>query len=109
SVSGQTVTFTATISVIAPGSGTPSGTIQFQIDGSNAGNPVSVSTSGGLTTASFSTTTLAVGAHTVTASYNGGDKFASSAGTLSGGQLVKSGAGGNVAVTLDSSSGVLTI
>jgi hypothetical protein len=109
SVFGQTVTFTATISVLAPGSGTPSGTVGFQIDGSNSGNPVSVNTSGGITTASFSTTTLTVGTHTVTVSYSGDGNFASSTGTLSDGQIVKNGAGGNVAVTLNPSSGLLTI
>src|SRR5207253_1722869 len=52
-------------------SGTPTGAVQFQIDSSNAGSPVNVSTTGGVTTASFSTTTLTVGSHTVTASYGG--------------------------------------
>src|SRR5205807_216801 len=61
SVSGQSLTFTAIISV--QGSGTPTGTVQFQVDGSNAGSAVSVSTTGGVTTASFSTATLAVGTH----------------------------------------------
>src|SRR4029077_7751075 len=109
SMSGQSVAFTAIISVTAPGSGTPTGTVQFQIDGINAGSPVSVHISGGLITASFSTTTLAVGTHTVTASYSGDTNFTSSTTTLSGGQVVGSGAGGNVAVTLDPATGLLTI
>jgi hypothetical protein len=80
SISGQSVTFTATISVTAPGAGTPTGMVQFQIDASNAGSPVSVNTSGSLTTASFSTSMLAVGTHTLTASYSGDMNFATSSG-----------------------------
>src|SRR5207302_632259 len=88
SVFGQAVSFTAAISVQSPGAGTPTGTVQFQIHGLNAGSPVSVSTSGGLTTASFGTATLAVGAHAITASYNGDDSFATSIGSVFGGQTV---------------------
>src|SRR5439155_11310319 len=84
-VFGQSVTFTATIGVP---SGTPTGTVQFQIDGSNAGNPVNVTTAGGVTSATFSISTLTVGTHTVTASYSGDVNFASSSGALSGGQTV---------------------
>jgi S-adenosylmethionine/arginine decarboxylase-like enzyme len=88
SVSGQSVTFTATISSSPPGAGTPTGTVQFLIDGSNAGGPLIVSNAGGETTASFSTATLTVGTHTVTASYSGDDNFAGSTGSLTGGQVV---------------------
>src|SRR5260370_589586 len=82
SASGQSVDFTATVSVQSPGAGSPTGTVQFTIDGSNAGSRASVSTSGGVTTASFRTATLAVGTHTVTASYRDDGNFASSSGTL---------------------------
>src|SRR5207237_4225638 len=61
STAGQNVTFTATISIHAPAAGTPTGTVQFQMDGSNAGSPVNVNTTGGVTTASFSSSTLTVG------------------------------------------------
>jgi hypothetical protein len=88
SVFGQSVTFTATIRASNPQAGTPTGTVQFQIDGSNAGNPVTVSTTGNVTTASFSTITLAVGSHSVTANYSGDSNFASSTGALAGGQSV---------------------
>src|SRR5205823_1398883 len=86
SVSGQSVTFTATVSDSAPG--TPTGTVQFVIDGSSAGSPVNVSTTGGVTTATFSTATLAVGTHTVSATYSGDANFSGSNGTLAGGQTV---------------------
>jgi N-acetylneuraminic acid mutarotase len=85
---GQSVTFTATVSVMPSGGGTPTGTVQFQIDGSNAGNAVAVSTSGGVTTASFSISTLAAGTHTVAATYSGDSNFPMSTGTLNGGQVV---------------------
>ena len=38
SVYGQSVTFTATVASNPPGSGTPTGTVQFQIDGTNFGS-----------------------------------------------------------------------
>jgi hypothetical protein len=81
SVIGQNVVFTATISA-GGGSGTPSGTVQFAIDGRNFGSPVSISGSGGVSTASFSTASLNVGTHTITASYSGDVSFAGSSGSL---------------------------
>jgi autotransporter-associated beta strand protein len=76
SVFGQLVTFIASVSIPSPGAGTPTGVVQFQIDGNNFGNPVSVTTSGGQTTASFSTAALAAGAHSISASYSGDANFA---------------------------------
>ena len=71
---GQSVTFTATLSAVSPGAGSPGGTIQFQIDGSNYGAPVTVS--GGA--ASVSDSSLSSGSHTITATYSGDANFASS-------------------------------
>jgi hypothetical protein len=88
SVFGQGVTFTATVRLRGPGSGTPTGTVQFQIDGSDAGSPVSLRSAGGAATATIRTSTLAVGAHTITASYNGDGNFTGSTGMLTGGQGV---------------------
>jgi hypothetical protein len=85
-VFGQNVTFMATLT--ASSTQAPGGTVQFQIDGTNAGSPVNVVTSAGVTTASFSTTTLAVGSHTITAIYGGSGSFARSTGTLAGGLTV---------------------
>jgi hypothetical protein len=84
---GQSVTFTATVSPVS-GSGTPTGTVQFQIDGVNAGSPVPVSTSDGVTTATFTTRDLSAGTHTITAIYSGDNNFAPSIGNLEGGQTV---------------------
>ena len=81
---GESVTFTAT--VIGPaGTGTPTGAVQFKIDGANSGGPVTLSAGG---TAQLTPSTLTAGTHTVTADYSGDANFAVSTGTLSGGQLV---------------------
>lgn len=87
SVFGQTVTLTATVSPTAPASGTPSGTVQFQSDGVNLGATVALS--GGV--AIRNTSTLAVGTHTITATYNGSANFQGSTGTLSPAQTVNQG------------------
>ncbi|WP_220377868.1 beta strand repeat-containing protein, partial [Streptomyces inhibens] len=75
SVSGQPVTFTATVSPVAPGAGTPTGTVTFAISG---GPTLTATLSGG--TASV-TTGLAAGSHTVTATYSGDGSFTGSSGT----------------------------
>src|SRR5260370_21023777 len=71
---GQTVTFTATVSAVMPGSGTPTGTVQFK-DGINSlGSPVTLSSG----TATFMTSSLSIGTHNITAVYNGHTSFTSS-------------------------------
>jgi DNA-binding beta-propeller fold protein YncE len=72
SVFGQAVTFTATVTAVAPGAGTPTGTVTFLIDG-NAQKPVSLS--GGK--ASLTTAALNAGPHTIAAVYNGDSNFQS--------------------------------
>jgi large repetitive protein len=67
---GQSVTFTATVS----GSrGTPTGTVTFSVDGA-AGTPIALS--GGQ--ALFTTSTLPLGNHNITAAYGGDTNFAAS-------------------------------
>jgi hypothetical protein len=61
---GETVTFTATVAVKSPGSGTPTGSVSFFVDGSTTA-AATVNLSGGK--ASFSTSTLSHGPHTVQA------------------------------------------
>ena len=73
------MTFTATVASNPPGSGTPTGTVQFQIDGTNFGSAVTLV--GGSATSS-AITTLSAGAHTIQAIYSGDTKFATSTGTL---------------------------
>jgi hypothetical protein len=73
SVFGQSVTFSATVSNTGT-SPTPTGSVQFIIDGTNFGSPVPVAGSGGTATAaSMSTTTLSVGTHNVVAAYTNSD------------------------------------
>jgi ELWxxDGT repeat protein len=76
SVFGQPVTFTATVSV-APGSGTPTGTVDFK-EGSNDLTPGGVTLAG--SQATFSTAALAVGSNTITAVYSGDGTFSSGQG-----------------------------
>jgi hypothetical protein len=76
-VFGQSVTFTATVSPVAPGAGTPTGTVTF-LDG---GSPIGTGTlSGGVAT--VSTLGLGAGNHNITATYSGDGSFNGSAGTL---------------------------
>src|SRR5215213_966872 len=80
---GQSVTFTATVTSSA---GTPNGSVQFKDDGVNTGSPVALNGSG---IATFTTNTLAAGAHVITAEYSGSNTFGASIGTLAGGQVVR--------------------
>jgi hypothetical protein len=81
---GDAVTFTATVSP-AQGSVTPTGTVQFAIDGVDFGNPVSLAHG----IATLTTSSLAVGVHSVTASFTSDDGlFKTGTGTLKGGQEV---------------------
>lgn len=74
---GRSVTFTAAVS--AAGSGTPTGSITFLVDGV-AQSPVPLAAAGsGLGTVAFTTTALPVGFHTVTAAYRGDAASAPSA------------------------------
>ncbi len=70
SPTGSNVTFTATLAAVAPGVGTPTGTVNFRIDGSIAG---SGTLSGGVAT--YSTSSLTHGTHTVVAEYAGDTDF----------------------------------
>ncbi|WP_327188694.1 Ig-like domain-containing protein [Streptomyces xinghaiensis] len=79
SVFGQPVQFSATVSPVSPGSGTPTGTVVFQIAG-----PTTTTLTGGLNPsgiATVSTGTLPAGDYTVTATYGGSPDFTGSAGT----------------------------
>jgi hypothetical protein len=72
---GKSVTFTATVTTIAPGSGIPTGKVQFVIDGVNFGTPVTLN-NGSATSAA--TTALKSGSHSITAVYTGSANFAAS-------------------------------
>src|SRR5579884_4283706 len=81
---GTGVSFTATVTRTA-GSGTPTGSVQFKIDGSPFGGPVALgapTTSTSATAVSGSTSTLKAGSHTITAEYTPSGSFAPSSGTV---------------------------
>jgi hypothetical protein len=73
-VFGQAVTFTATVTPVPPGAGSPGGTATLFVDGApQTSAPVSNGQ------VSFTTTSLSVGLHTVSVIYNGDDNFGGSA------------------------------
>ncbi len=67
---GESVTFTATVSPTAPGAGTPTGSVDFFDGATDLGVGV---ISGGVAT--FATSILDVGSHSITARYNGDSSF----------------------------------
>ena len=101
STSGQSVTFTAAVSPVAPGAGTPTGTVTF-LDG---GSPIGTGTlSGGVAT--FATSALAAGSHTVTTSYGGDANFSGSTGSLTGNPQVVNKSNTTSAVTVSQNPSV---
>jgi hypothetical protein len=71
---GNSVTFTATVAVTAPGAGTPTGTVTFS-DGGTVLGTGQLGVVGGTDQATFTTSSLALGPHTITASYGGDGNF----------------------------------
>ena len=72
SILGQSVTFTATVTH-APGTTTPTGTVKFFVDGSTT--PADTEPVNGSGQASFPTSSLSVGTHSITAVYGGDTNF----------------------------------
>jgi hypothetical protein len=64
------VTFTATVADSSPGTGTPTGSVTF-LDGTAVLGTATLSTAGGITTATFTTTYVSAGSHSITAAYGG--------------------------------------
>src|SRR5205823_2238783 len=77
SVFGQSVTLTATVTAVAPGAGTRTGTVTFKDGGSTLGR--SEERRGG---EECTTSTLTVGPHSLTADYGGDSNFNTSSGAL---------------------------
>jgi len=75
SVFSQSVTFTAAVTANSPGSGIPTGTVTFKDGNTTLGTP----TLDGTGHATFTTSTLSVASHSITASYGGSSSFNSSA------------------------------
>lgn len=72
-VFGQPITYTATVSVTAPGAGAPTGTIVFK-DGANVIGTEPVGPGTG-EQASITVSNLTVGQHAISATYSGDDSF----------------------------------
>jgi hypothetical protein len=77
SAPGQAVTFTAKVAPVAPGGGTPSGTVTFR-DGTTTLGTGSLTVVLGVAQATFTTSALATGSHSITAVYGGGASYAGS-------------------------------
>ena len=76
SVSGQNVTYTATVTADPPGSGTPTGTVTFQDGGIDIAGCINQPLVAG--TASCTTTVAAPGAHPIRGNYSGDARFLTS-------------------------------
>lgn len=75
---GQSVTFTATVGAVSPGSGTPTGSVTFY-----SGTTVLATATLSNGVATFTTSGLAVGSHTIKASYGGDPDFGTSSKSIS--------------------------
>ncbi len=80
SVFGQQLTFTATVSAVSPGAGTPTGTVTFvdQTTNTTLGSPAL----DGNGQATVQTSALSVASHVITATYNPNGFLASSSNSL---------------------------
>jgi subtilase family serine protease len=77
---GTSETFTATVTPVAAGFGSPlGGQVQFSIDGADVGSPVPVAKSSAVYSATYSTSTLTGGAHAIRAAYGGNLVYLASA------------------------------
>ncbi|WP_438452878.1 Ig-like domain repeat protein [Streptomyces asiaticus] len=79
SVTGQTVTFTATVAAVPPASGAPTGTVTFDFGDGTA--PVALALTGGSATTDHAYATAVGSPYTVTATYDGDANFVASVGT----------------------------
>ncbi len=96
---GQTITFTATVQ--ATGSGTPTGSVTF-FDGTTMLGTGTLAPINGQDQATFATSVLASGSHTITAGYSGDSTFAGSSGTQT--QTVGQASGSSSMTSLSSSA-----
>jgi hypothetical protein len=83
SPTGSNVTFTAAVTAVTPGAGTPTGAVNFRIDGTIFD---SGTMSGGV--AIWTTNNLAHGSHTVVAEYPGDSNFTGTTNSLATSQVI---------------------
>lgn len=76
-VFGQSVTLTATLGVVSPGVGVPTGTVTFK-DGATVLGTGTLSVVNGKAVATFTTSGLGIGSHSITAAYAGDASFKNS-------------------------------
>jgi hypothetical protein len=100
---GEEVTFTATVAPVPPATGTPTGTVQFSVNGTATGAPVAVAS--GVATFKISTLAASNNRYTISAAYGSDANFGSSTGQLpttgnGNGQMVNK---ANTATTVASS------
>ena len=86
SLTSSNVTFIALLTAISPGSGTPTGTVQFYADSAPLGSPVALA--GGV--AGISTSSLLPGTHVISAQYPGDGNFFASTASLSPSETINS-------------------
>ena len=79
-VFGQSVTFTATVTANAPGSGTPTGNVAFKNGAATVGGCGSVALGAGVATCT--TTALLAGVHSITGVYNGNASYRTSTSSV---------------------------
>ncbi|HLG16603.1 MAG TPA: choice-of-anchor B family protein [Blastocatellia bacterium] len=77
SLTGQSVTFTATVTSNPPGGGVPTGSVTFSEGATVLASGVAVNGAG---QAAFSTATLAAGSHVITAAFSGTGNWLNSSG-----------------------------
>ena len=99
---GQAVTFTATVTANAPGSGTPTGSVDF-VDTTTGNDLGSAALSGG--TAMLPISSLTPGSHTILAKYQGDTNFLASSSTQNATVTV----GASLIVLNSSASGALQV
>ncbi len=75
---GQRVTFKVTVAAVAPGAGTPEGTVTFKDNGTTLGSV----TLDGAGSATLSTTDVGLGTRAITVEYGGDSNFESSIGNV---------------------------
>ena len=83
---GQSMTFTATVSPTQSASVDPTGTVTFYDTEDIPSSPIgttAVSTTGGVTAATLTISSLGAGAHSVSATYSGDQTFSTSSSTTS--------------------------
>jgi hypothetical protein len=100
SVFGQSVTFTAIVSANSPSSGIPTGTVTF-LDGSTVVGTATLDSTG---KATFSSSGLSLGTHTIVMSYGGDTDYVASTGQMT--QSVNPAASSKTTVTSSASTSV---